>query len=332
MSIIGTAVLPAWALAQSSPTVDDGPEYTGMCDASAAAALSGLGFIVANDEDNVLRVFSRTQGGPAAVTLDLTPFLRPDAKNPETDIEGATWLGNKVVWITSHGRNKDGKLRLSRHRLFATEFVKVEGRTTIRGTGVPYSFLLDDLIPDPLLDKYSLHKAMRYAPKDDQGLNIEGLTSTPEGHLWIAFRNPVPEKKALIVPLVNPLEVLEGGIPAKRCRFDTPIELDLNGLGIRSIEYHAPWQTYIILAGPKSSGEVKLYLWSGARDSSPVRIEQVDFGSMTPEAFVCYRDGDETVLQLFSDDGTRPVDGMECKALTNPADRHFRSVFIRGLK
>jgi hypothetical protein len=38
-------------------------EYWGMCDASAAVSLSGDSFIVANDEDNPLRRYSRKVPG-----------------------------------------------------------------------------------------------------------------------------------------------------------------------------------------------------------------------------------------------------------------------------
>ena len=141
-------------------SVTDGPVYFGMCDASAAAPLGTRGFIVANDEDNVLRAFSRQQGGTAKTELDLNEFLRPDPKNPETDIEGATWLDKRIFWITSHGRNKDAELRMSRHRLFATEFVRgKDGQTTVRGSGKAYRFLLDDLLLSTKFRKYKLAKA-----------------------------------------------------------------------------------------------------------------------------------------------------------------------------
>ena len=41
-------------------------------------------------------------------------------KEPEADLEGATRIGDDIYWITSHGQNKNGKNRPSRHRLFAT--------------------------------------------------------------------------------------------------------------------------------------------------------------------------------------------------------------------
>ncbi|MCE6966894.1 hypothetical protein, partial [Cereibacter sphaeroides] len=53
--------------------------------------------------------------------MDLNIFLGidPQGKNPEADLEGLSRIGDTVYAITSHGRNKDGKFRPNRHRLFA---------------------------------------------------------------------------------------------------------------------------------------------------------------------------------------------------------------------
>ena len=92
-------------------------EYSGICDASAAAPLSAETFVVANDEDNVLRVYRF--GEPNVVqAFSLDQFLKPDPDEPEADIEGATRIDDQIYWVTSHGQNKNGKDRPSRHRLF----------------------------------------------------------------------------------------------------------------------------------------------------------------------------------------------------------------------
>ncbi|HYG61171.1 MAG TPA: DUF3616 domain-containing protein [Thermoanaerobaculia bacterium] len=71
-------------------------------------------------------------------------------------------------------------------------------------------------------------------PAEEPGaLNIEGLAAK-DGKLLIGFRGPVRGGKALVVTLENPQEVLNQGAPAS---FATPIELDLDGLGIRSLEH-----------------------------------------------------------------------------------------------
>ena len=101
-----------------------------MCDPSAAVAITDALFIVASDEDNVLRVYIRGTSAPPQ-RFDLNSFLRPD-DHPEADIEGGTRIGDHIFWIASHGRNVKGKLRPSRHRLFAT-------RVTVDGNNVTVS-------------------------------------------------------------------------------------------------------------------------------------------------------------------------------------------------
>ena len=54
----------ALAVFYSASKSDAGvPVYRGLCDASAVEALDANRFVVANDEDNVLRVYDRARGG-----------------------------------------------------------------------------------------------------------------------------------------------------------------------------------------------------------------------------------------------------------------------------
>jgi hypothetical protein len=52
-------------------------EYPGMCDPSAAAPINNNFFIVASDENNILRIYARGALG-APQQFDLNSFLRPD--------------------------------------------------------------------------------------------------------------------------------------------------------------------------------------------------------------------------------------------------------------
>jgi hypothetical protein len=283
----------------------------------------------------LLRVYRRNRGGPAATSFDLAAHLRPESGQPETDIEGCTWLGGRMYWITSHGRNRKAKLRESRERLFATQLTKQSGRWTMVAVGAPYGGLLDELLSAPQLQRFDLNRAAQRAPKDKDGLNIEGLAATPEGSLWIGFRNPLRNGLALIVPLHNPESVIGVGnaTTGARAILGFPIEIDLGGLGIRSIEYVAGIEEYLILAGPPASGTVALYRWTGRLDESPRLVPDVSFGSLTPEAFVVYAgQGDtEWEVHFFSDDGTREIDGQDCKQVEEPARRRFRTVVWKGL-
>src|ERR1044071_9106593 len=72
--------------------------YTGMCDASAAAAIDADRFVVANDEDNILRVYSLSRPGRPVAAIDLSAFLATGRKSAETDIEGCARMGRRIYW------------------------------------------------------------------------------------------------------------------------------------------------------------------------------------------------------------------------------------------
>jgi hypothetical protein len=292
--------------------------YTGCCDASAGGALTADLFVVANDEDNVLRVYRRGEGGGPVNTFDMSRFMEVEVDEPEGDLEGAARSGDRIYWITSHGRNKNGKDRPSRRRFFVTRVEERGEEVRLVPEGSPYKRLLQDLIDDPRLEKFGMETASRRAPKDRGALNIEGLAVTPEDELLIGFRNPIPGGEALVVPLLNPAEVVEG----KRAELGDPILLDLAGLGVRSLEF---WQgQYYIVAGSRNGDEeaIQLYEWSGP-GSKPKRLDWQPPQDTNPEALFFYED-QPMQAHLLSDDGSLEFDGQECKDLKDARDRRFR--------
>ena len=296
--------------------------YTGMCDASGAVTVSSNLFIVADDEHNVLQVYRSDQPGRAVKQFDFNAFLEVQGKSLEADLEGAARIGDRAFWIGSHGRNKDGKERLNRHRLFATDILLNNGDVTLIPAGKPYKRLLDDLLRDARFDQFRFAEAVRHEPKERGALNIEGLSATPEGHLLIGFRNPVPAGKALLIPLLNPNEVIEG-TPA---RFDDAVMLDLGGRGIRDIALHGG--TYLIIAGSwHGGGHFRLYRWAG-RGAKPEALEVDHLNDYHPEALVIYPQYGFREFQVLSDDGTFLIDGCPCKDLKDPDQRRFRSFWV----
>ena len=297
--------------------------HIGCCDASAGVAVTSNLFIVANDEDNSLRVYSRNKSGPPVQSFQAEPFLHVDPKKPETDLEGAAAVGDRIYWISSHGRNKDGQARESRHRFFATTVhVRDDGRIDLKAVGQPYTRLLSDLIAERSLARFGLLSASLRAPKERGGLNIEGLSATTNGELLIAFRNPIPNERALLVPLKNPAELLAG----KRPQFGDPILLNLGGRGVRDIDWVG--NRYMIIAGPfDSKGRFHLYEWNGP-GTEPRKIPETHFRDMNPEALVVYPGSPSNEFQLLSDDGTRKLAGGDCKLIKDPTKKWFRSFWV----
>ena len=93
--------------------------YRGPCDASAATALDANHFVVGEDEHNTLNIYRQAKAEPVA-SLDLSALLATK-KDKEADIEGATAIGRRIYWITSHARNAKGKAQTNRQRFFATD-------------------------------------------------------------------------------------------------------------------------------------------------------------------------------------------------------------------
>ena len=321
--------------------------YRGMCDASAAAFLGDGHFVMADDESNVLRTYSLAKGMDLPVAeLDLSEFLGADGqKHPESDIEGCTQIGDTLYWITSHGRNKDGKWRPMRYRFFATQMVPSGdgGRFELKPKGAPFQGLLLGLLDldDPSLLPYigvagKKDPSGRLAPKKE-GLNIESLCASEDGKIiYIGFRNPRPGGKAMLLPLLNPAELIAGGGAEAKPRFGRAIYLDFKGLGIRAMEYSPFHRAHIIIAGSHTSkGASQLFRWNGEPTEPARHIRGLD--SFNPETVLVNPSSGR--LHLFSDDGSvlykvtpeqslaELEDGRcECKDLADPKMKTFRMV------
>lgn len=298
---------------------DDTVVFQGMCDASAAAAIDADRFIVADDEENILRVYERT-GGPPVGEFDVSKFLGTIGlkKVKEADIEGGAQLGARTFWITSHGRNAKSQIAPERHRLFATEAHRDGDGLRIEPVGRPYVLLLEDLLGDQRLKKYGFAEASLLAPKTPGGFNIEGLAATPEGHLLIGLRSPIFDGRALVIPLLNPGAVIDG----QRARLGEPRELDLGGRGIRSIGFAGG--RYLIIAGSATKGGgSRLYEWPGGAEP-PRIVPGVSFRGLNPEGISFHSTGSTTEYFVLSDDGTSEVDGQLCKDVKDPLQKRFR--------
>ncbi len=300
--------------------------FRGASDASAAVAVTEDMFIVGDDENNTLRVYSTNKAGLPVFSYDMTESLGVDRESPEADIEGATVIGRRIYWITSHGRNKDGKVRPSRYRFFATDVSVENGHVTIAPAGRPCKTLVHSLVETEAGRRLGLDKATRFdaaglkkkeekrlAPKED-GLNIEGLCASPDGQmLYIGLRNPRPTNRltrraeAIVVPLQNPGGLVERG---EAPLFGEPLLWDLAGLGIRSMEYSPFHKAYFIIAGgPDDEDEhgFVLYHWSGKPEEKPAPVRQLDLGQrqFSPEALIPFAGSGR--LLLLSDDGSIPI-------------------------
>ena len=302
-------------------------------EASAAAGLGADYMVVAENENEVLRLYRRfptNDCAPPEYEFNARPFLGLPGKR-EVDIEAAVLAvrgeTRRIYWLGSHSNSKGGKLRPDRYRLFATD---------VSGTGAgspPYSLgyvgRYDHLRTDLLVwDGNNLHgrgsncfglqagAVAGVAAESSGGFNLEGLCLAPDGvTAWLAFRAPLlgadgsaasARIRALIIPLLNLDELVAGNpvVGPGKARFGTPFTLDLGGRGIRSIDSNFPGH-YLIVAGPAGNhGDFRLFTWTGNPADAPVeRLTDLP-GGYAPEAAlmppVLLTNG--AVVQLISDD------------------------------
>jgi hypothetical protein len=294
-------------------------KFLQACDASAAVLIEGTPFFAAaSDEGCVLRVYDVSNPGPPVSTTDVSAFLVPDdPEETEADIEGAAQIGERIYWIGSHGRSRKGKERKIRQRLFATTVSNGDGTVRLQTTGTPCSNLLRSLLSAPELATFDLAGAAKKTPEEAGGLNIEGLAPTREGHLLIGFRNPIPGGKALVARLRNPAALVDGSAAAPDIGLAGT--LDLDGRGVRALEFVPSLGLYLVLAGPFGDGDdFRLYKWSGNPGATATPVS-IDFQGLHPEELIVTATGRRLTVRFFSDDGTDA-----CKKAA-PDKRRFRS-------
>lgn len=317
MTVLWAAV---WSVAAAQPVV-----FYGVSDASAAIGLDAHHFVMADDENNTLRVYRLESPSEPVRQVDLDSFLSVDSRWPEADIEGAARIGDRIYWITSHGRNTDGKERPNRYALFATDIAgDADGAFTLNPVGRPYRRLAYDFTSNPAVQFLKLKNVIRLgesltkkereplAPKE-KGLNIEGLAAGPDGSLLIGLRNPVytdpvsKKDKAIVLVVCNPKAMVMEGRAAE---FGSPILLDTDGLGIRSLERvtAASGETRYLIAAGTANGKNRFAFFDWAGQGTALKRAAMNLPEdFTPEAMFQVP-GAETIWVL-SDDGTieKPV-------------------------
>ncbi|HEU5054918.1 MAG TPA: DUF3616 domain-containing protein [Kofleriaceae bacterium] len=291
--------------------------FAGSCDASGAVWLEGSLIAVADDEDNLLRIYdSAAPGAPAGVVETASVLADPRGKHPEMDLEAAARIGDRIYWLASHGRKKSGKPAPSRLRLFATD-VGADGQLAFAGT--VYERLVEDLAALPGIE---LAVAAARSPTAQGGLNIEGLGETAGGQLLLGFRSPVlPDGRALVVPVENPAAMVERG---ERAVLGAPIRIDLGGRGVRAMERDG--ERHFILGGARGARiePARLYVWDG-RGAAAREVAGVGFGDLNPEALAWVGGR----LLVVSDDGERAMaGGRPCKKLKDAGARRFRAAWV----
>ncbi|MBB3441317.1 DUF3616 domain-containing protein [Rhizobium sp. BK379] len=285
--------------------------YQGICEASAAAMVDKSHMAVASDDFSAIMIYERGKPEPVA------KFPVDDV----TDIEGAARIGDTIFWLTSHSLNSSGEDKKKRKELFATT-VSADG--TLSGSGEVYRNLRADMAAALKLSEDDLKTHV----------NIEGLAATSEGHLLIGLRGPVPDNRAIVLELANPMPLVKLGPGDVGSPIITQVvTMDLSdgpgttGRGVRDIERVG--NRYLVLAGSEPDGgnpPPKLFWWDGNADGRVTPGPDADFSGMTPEAIMVWNEHEGEIL---SDSGGAIIKGVACADKDPPKDAFFPAIDVK---
>ena len=134
-------------------------------------------------------------------------------------------------------------------------------------------------------------------------INIEGLTWDPrQNRLLLGLRAPLNNGQALLIPLK--LRKPDGPFATDNITVEPALTLQLDGAGIRSIEYDSSRNGFLVIAGPsqdKEDREFRLLLWPGmtSPDLRPPAIVQFA-DNLKPEGVTSATlQGSETTMIVF---------------------------------
>lgn len=309
--------------------------YQSTADGSAAL-WAGNHFINFNDETNIAGLYKAGTGSSFVKSWNLTSGL---GLTNEADFEDAARIGNDVLLITSHGRNKDGEYKADRYR-FARLTVTGSGATTGLSVAGYSKTLLQNMLDSskwqqPDAQVISLLQARTQlgtatvpslAPKVD-GFNIEGIAQLPGAtpRVAIGLRNPLINGMAILITLENPLQAATGTTPV----FGQAIRLDLAGSGIRGMAWSATENVMYIVAGYISSdpaADFFMYRWNGLPDSAPEYLGAIQHSSGGSIEAILPHEGTNS-LRLLVDEGAVLINGTENKSLPTAQQRFDDMLF-----
>ncbi len=334
--------------------------HTGASDASSAQVLDEDLMLVADDEDQALRVFARDFSGAALNSFDFSAQLElpVGGANPdEVDLESSARIDDRIYWAGSHGNSNDGELRPNRSRVFATDVSTVEGAYVLTYVD-RYDHLRADLVAWDRSNGHGLgadalglfdSTASGIEADSPEGFNIEALEIAPDGSsAWLGFRAPLlplgARTEALIVPVANFAALIvdgqPGSLPAGSAVFGAPILLDLGGRAIRSMQRSVDGN-YVIIAGPAAAStdiapdNFRLFVWSGDSTDPAIELPAVLSSTTTGGSFESLLAtsadlaiGGEVEVLVDNGDFVYYDDGVIAKDLPSKALAKFRSEVI----
>lgn len=335
-----------YAASSSSATPANTTWHTGISDGSDAIVQNDSYYMVADDELNVINVYSRNLSGLPLVSYNYTSNLSlPDPSKPEVDIEASTpspIISNRSYWLGSMSNGKapfDNKP--NRDRIFATTYTGTGAATTFTFFG--YTSLKSAILAwgDANGYNFTASAAAGVDSKLPSGYAAEGMVFGPDNTtLYIGLRAPlVPigsRTKAVIVPIQNFEAWFNNGSPTGAATFGAPIELNLGSRGIRDIIRLSNGE-YIIIAGDcGAAARGAIYKWTGYGTDAPILVNSVVAPTLNIEGVAQVNTSgllSLTNLEVITDMGDDILynDGSAAKDFGDLIYRKFRSDILTSI-
>ena len=271
-AFIGVKTLPSLLTSPASNTAELRAlginMFNGVYEPSAVQQLPDGKLLIAEDEPNhAFSIISIDKTGrfiedEALDTRVITGFKRrlSDLEALARDDEGFIYA------LTSHSRTRKGNRSPDREHLmrFKIQDGNVLGLTSY------------DNLTQVLETDHKLHDLIRERTKAEvsfEEINIEGMAFDPvKKRLVLGFRDPEFNNMALVAFISNSKDVFERNAKPE---FDEVAILDIDGGGIRSINYDPVLKNYVIANEVKDENGQKfsqLWTWSGNPTDEPQKI------------------------------------------------------------
>lgn len=321
--------------------------HTGMSDASDGTPIDDNYYISADDELNVLNVYSRSASGLPLQSYNYTSFLSlPNPGSPEVDVEAAAASPVNTGRVYFLGSMSNGKSpfdnKPNRDRIFATTHSGTGAATTFSFNG--YAALRTSLLAwgDANGYSFSASAAVGVDSKSASGFAAEGMVFGPDNTtLYVGLRAPlVPtatRTKAVIAPVLNFETWFNNGAPSGAPAYGAPIELDLGGRGVRDITRLSNG-SYVIVAGNPGGTPLTsaIYKWTGHSGDAPIIVSTAASSVLNLEGVMQVNTAGSlslTSLQVITDNGDDVFynDGTVAKDFSDLSYRKFRSDIITGI-
>ena len=242
--------------------------FNGVFEPSAVQQLPDGKLLIAEDEPNhAFSIISIDKTGrfvedEALDTRVITGFKRrlSDLEALARDEEGFIYA------LTSHSRTRKGNRSPDREHLmrFKIQDGNVLGLTSY------------DNLTQVLETDHKLHDLIRERTKAEVSfdeINIEGMAFDPvKKRLVLGFRDPEFNNMAFVAFISNPKDVFERNAKPE---FDEVAVIDIDGGGIRSLNYDPVLKTYVIANEVKDENGQnfsQLWTWSGNPTDEPQKI------------------------------------------------------------